>query len=175
MAHARAEAQTIESSSDNEGFVIKPSGRRFVAWGNNYAADLMARLAHDPARVEKDLAEIKAAGANVVRISPEMPAFFLGPNQIDPAALDRLRTFLHIAEKSGLYLHVTGLACYRINQRMAWYDAEDDEHRWETQALFWENIAKTCASSPSVFCYDLVNEPAAIGKARDGWYTAQKV
>ena len=171
--HVRADQQTIEVSPDKKGFVIAPSGKSFVPWGNNYALDIMDRLAHDPARVERDFAEMKAAGANVARIHPEMPAFFGGPNEIDPGAIERLRSLLGIAQKNGMYLHITGLACYRVKQRMAWYDAEDEAHRWNTQALFWENIAKACAASPGVFCYDLVNEPAANGKPSDGWYTGR--
>lgn len=172
-AQARGDQRTIEVSPDQKGFVIAPSGKRFVPWGNNYALDLMERLAHDPARVGRDFAEMKAAGANVARIHPEMPAFFSGPNQIDASAVKRLRSLLGIAEKNGMYLHITGLACYRIKQRMAWYDAEDEEHRWNTQALFWETLAKACADSPSVFCYDLVNEPAASAKPSEGWYTGR--
>ena len=166
----RADVQTIAVSPDKQGFLFAPSGKRFVAWGNNYALDLMERLAHDPGRIERDFAEMKAAGANVVRIHPEMPAFFAGPDQIDTSAIERLQSLLGIAQRHGLYLHITGLACYRMKGRMAWYDAQDQAHRWNTQALFWENIAKACAASPSVFCYDLVNEPAATGKPGDGWY-----
>lgn len=33
-----------------------------------------------------------------------------------------------------------------------------------------EAIARTCAVSPAVFAYDLVNEPVAAGKLADGWY-----
>ncbi len=96
--------------------------------------------------------------------------FFVGANQIDAGAVERFRTVLTIAEKTGLRLHITGLACYRIAQRMAWYDALDDEGRWKTQELFWETIAKACASSSAVFCYDLMNEPVSKGKRADGWY-----
>jgi hypothetical protein len=56
---------------------------------------------------------------------------------------------------------------------MAWYDSLDEEDRWRAQAFFWETIAHTCAESPAVFAYDLVNEPAAVGKLSDGWYTGK--
>ncbi len=78
LGRGRVEGETIGVSADKKGFVSEPSGERFVPWGNNYGGDLMERLAHDPARVERDFAEMKAAGANVVRISPEMPAVFCG-------------------------------------------------------------------------------------------------
>ena len=166
--------QAIKLSSDQKAFVRHPSGQPFIPWGHNYASiDLWERLEKDPARVEREFAEMKAAGTNVARVHPEMPAFFLGPDKIDPQAVAQLRKLLAIAEKSGIYLHITGLACYHINQRMAWYDALDNENRWKAQEFFWETLAATCAGSPAVFCYDLVNEPAAFAKRADGWYTGR--
>jgi hypothetical protein len=32
--------------------------------------------------------------------------------------------------------------------------------------MFWEAIARTCAGSPAVFCYDLMNEPVVPGGRR---------
>lgn len=68
---------------------------------------------------------------------------------------------------------ITGLACYKIDERIAWYDSMDEQDRWKTQSFFWETIARICAESPAVFAYDLVNEPAAAGKRIDGWYTGK--
>jgi endo-1,4-beta-mannosidase len=133
----------------------------------------MQRLAEDPARVEREFAAMKAAGTTVARVHPEMPAFFDGAGKANAEAIDRLRKLLAIAEKSGIYLKITGLACYKINSRMPWYDALDNESRWKAQESFWSTIAQTCAGSPAVFCYDLVNEPAAVGKREDGWYTGR--
>jgi hypothetical protein len=39
--------------------------------------------------------------------------------------------------------------------------------RWEVQALFWEAIAKNCAESPAIFCYDLMNEPILPGDKKE--------
>jgi endo-1,4-beta-mannosidase len=133
----------------------------------------MQRLAEEPARVEREFAAMKAAGTTVARVHPEMPAFFDGAGKANAEAIDRLRKLLAIAEKSGIYLKITGLACYKINSRMPWYDALDNESRWKAQESFWSTIAQTCAQSPAVFCYDLVNEPAAAGKREDGWYTGR--
>jgi len=80
---------------------------------------------------------------------------------------------LKVAEKHGIYLDITGLACYRKDQRAAWYDALGDADRWAAQARFWEAVSETCAKSPAVFCYDLVNEPIASGQRKDGWYTGE--
>jgi hypothetical protein len=166
--------ETVKVAPDKKGFVLSPSGERYIPWGHNYASvDLMERLAKDPARVEREFAEMKAAGTTVARIHPEMPQIMLGPDKADPKALEQLQKLLKIAEKTGIYLKITGLASYQIKDRMAWYDSLAEQDRWKTQAFFWETIARTCAESPAVFAYDLVNEPAAIGKREDGWYSGR--
>jgi len=163
--------ETVKIAPDKKGFVLHPSGDRYIPWGHNYASvDIMERLAKEPARVEREFAEMKAAGTNVARIHPEMPHILTGPDKVDPNALDRLKKLLKIAEDSGIHLKITGLACYKIKDRMAWYDSMDEQDRWKTQAFFWETIARTCAESAAVFAYDLVNEPGAVGKPADGWY-----
>jgi hypothetical protein len=163
--------ETVKIAPDQKGFILHPSGDRFVPWGHNYASvDIMERLASDSARVTREFAQMKAAGTTVARIHPEMPRILTGPAQADPHALDEFRKLLKIAEDSGIHLQITGLACYKIKDRMAWYDSMDEQDRWKTQAFFWETLARICAKSPAVFAYDLVNEPAAIGKRDDGWY-----
>ena len=166
--------EQVRCAPGNRGFVLHPSGARYIPWGHNYASvDIMARLASDPARVAREFAEMKAAGTTVARVHPEMPRILASRDEADPHALDLLGKLLEIAENSGVHLKITGLACYKIADRMAWYDAMDERDRWKTQAFFWETIARTCAASPAVFAYDLVNEPAAIGKPADGWYTGR--
>lgn len=165
------ELEMVKIAPDNKGFVLHPSGDRYIPWGHNYASvDIMERLANDPARVEREFSEMKAAGTTVVRVHPEMPRILLGPDKVDPHAIDLLRKLLEIAERSGIHLKITGLACYKIEDRMSWYDSMTEQDRWKTQAFFWETIARTCADSPAIFAYDLVNEPTAIGKPADGWY-----
>lgn len=163
--------ETVAIAPAGRGFVLHPSGDRYIPWGHNYApVDILARLASDPARVEREFAEMKAVGTTVVRIHPEMPRFLVGPSQVDPHALNELRKLLSIAENAGIHLMITGLACYTITDRMEWYDAMDEQDRWKVQAFFWETIAGVCAEHPAVFAYDLVNEPAAVGNRADGWY-----
>lgn len=166
--------ERIDVSPDKHGFVLRPSGERFVPWGHNYASvDILERIATDPERVARDFAEMAAAGTNVARVHPEMPRILIGPDTVNPQAISHLKQLLEIAEKSGIYLKITGLACYKIKDRMAWYDSLEESARWKTQAFYWETIARTCADSPAVFAYDLINEPAASGKREDGWYTGR--
>ncbi len=166
--------ETVKLAPDNQGFILFPSGGRFVPWGHNYASvDILERLAKDPERVVRDFAEMKAAGTTVARIHPELPLILAAPNKANPAAIDQLKKLLKIAEQAGIRLKITGLACYKIENRLAWYDSMDEADRWKTQAFFWETIAQACVASPAVFAYDLINEPTAFGNQTDGWYTGR--
>jgi hypothetical protein len=70
---------------------------------------------------------------------------------------------LDVAEDTGLYLDITGLGCYHKQDVPSWYDAMDEPARWAAQAAFWDAVAKTCAGSDAIFCYDLMNEPILPG------------
>lgn len=166
--------ETVKIAPDTKGFILHPSGERYIPWGHNYATvDILERLDKDPARVEREFLEMKAAGTCVARIHPEMPRILAGPDKVAPNAVDQLRKLLRIAEHSGIHLMITGLACYKIKDRMAWYDSMNDQDRWKTQAFFWETVARACAESPAVFAYDLVNEPGAVGTRDEGWYAGR--
>jgi hypothetical protein len=117
--------------------------------------------------VVEDFREMKALGANVVRIHLQFGRFMRSAQNPDPRNLAQLQRLLRLAEKTGLYLNLTGLGCYHKADVPAWYDALDEAGRWEAQAQFWEQIARVAASSPAVFCYDLMNEPVSPAGRRD--------
>lgn len=168
------EMEAIKISPDQKGFVYAESGNRFTPWGHNYASvDLLKRLDEDPERVAREFTEMKQAGTTVARIHPEFYRLLSGPMQTNPKGLDGLRRLVEIAERTGIYLKLTGLANYTIADRPGWYDSLSEEERWRAQAFFWETVASVCAKSPAIFAYDLVNEPASLGKPEDGWYTGR--
>lgn len=166
----------IRPSADGSHFVRAESGDRFVAWGVNYDHDDAGRLLEDywhdewPAVVE-DFAEIKDLGANVVRIHLQVAKFMDRPQEPNGASVKQLARLVSLAERTGLYLDVTGLGCYHKPDVPTWYDALSESERWDVQARFWEAIARTCAESPAVFCYDLMNEPILPGadKVETDW------
>ena len=165
----------VRVSDDARGF-ITDSGRPFTPWGFNYDHDEAGRLIEDYwtaewGKVVEDFREMKALGANVVRIHLQVGRFIEAPDRPNAAALDRLGKLLRLAEETGLYLDLTGLGCYHKEDVPAWYDPLDEEGRWSVQERFWEAVARRCTSSPAVFCYDLMNEPLVPGPRppRDGW------
>ncbi len=160
----------VKVSRDGKGFVLAFSGESFVPWGFNYDHDEDGRLLEDYweaewTKVEEDFGEMKELGANVVRVHLQFGKMMLDEERANADSLARFGQLLRLAERTGLYLDVTGLGCYHKQDVPAWYDALDEERRWAAQAAFWRAIARVGAKSPAVFCYDLMNEPLAPHKA----------
>ena len=170
----------IRPSNDGTHFIRAQSGDKFVAWGFNYDHDDAGRLLEDywnkewPTVVE-DFREMKALGANVVRIHLQTAKFMKSPQQPDETNLAQLARLVKLAEQTGLYLDITGLGCYHKKDVPKWYDAMDETQRWDTQAWFCEAVAKTCAKSPAIFCYNLMNEPILPGadKKETDWLAGE--
>lgn len=161
-------------SPDKTGFVLESSAKPFVPWGFNYDHDDAGRLIEDYwelewEAVEAHFGQMRELGANVVRIHLQLGKFMNGPNEPNKKALDRLSKLVGLAEQERLYLDLTGLGCYHKQDVPAWYDSLGEKARWDVQARFWRAVAATCAQSPAIFCYDLMNEPVVPGgKRRDG-------
>jgi len=165
-----AQLEPVRVSTDKTGLVTT-SGKKFVPWGFNYDHDANGRLIEDYWTDEWDLVkthfgQMKALGANVVRVHLQFGKFMRAADRPDAKALDRLGDLLKLAESTGLYLDLTGLGCYHKADVPAWYDALDERERWAAQAAFWEAVAGRCKDSPAVFCYDLMNEPVVPGGKR---------
>jgi hypothetical protein len=161
----------IQLSKDKTTFVRGSTGKKFVPWGFNYDHDDRGRLLEDfwdgewPA-VEKAFRDMRDLGANVVRIHLQFGRFVEGPDKPNAKAIDRLAKLLALAERTGLYIDLTGLGCYHKKDVPAWYDALSEDERWNEQVRFWDAVAGRCAKSPAVFCYDLMNEPVVPGGRR---------
>jgi hypothetical protein len=99
----------IRPSEDKTHFVGVTSGRRIVMWGVNYDHDDKGRLLEDYWNdqwdtVVADMHEIKALGANVVRIHLQLGRFMTTATQADKSNLERLGMLVRLAEETGLYL-----------------------------------------------------------------------
>ena len=165
------ELEWVSVSEDKRSFVLEKSGATFVPWGFNYDRDEKGRLLEgywdlEWHTVEQDFREMKQLGANVVRIHLQVGKFMKGPNEPNEASLAQLARLVSLAEKLRLYLDITGLGCYHKKDVPQWYDKLPEQRRWDVQARFWEAIAQRCANSPSIFCYDLMNEPVVGGRRK---------
>ena len=170
------ELEWIRVSTEGRRFVRSESNDTFRPWGLNYDHEGDGQLLEDywdekwPA-VESAFKEMKLLGANVVRIHLQFGRFMESPTEPRQHSLDQLARLIELAERTGLYIDLTGLGCYHKQDVPKWYDALSEESRWSAQAAFWEAVASTCSKSPAIFCYDLMNEPVVPGgdKNRDDW------
>jgi len=167
----RANLPRVCVALDRSGFALEPAGEVSRPWGVNYDHDDAGRLIEDYwidewSKVEEDFAQMKKLGANVVRIHLQFGRFMLSPKHPNHEALAQLGKLLAMAEREKLYLDLTGLGCYHKADVPAWYDALDEEGRWDAQARFWITVAEQCRVSPAVFCFDLMNEPVVPGGKR---------
>jgi hypothetical protein len=105
-------------------------------------------------------------GANVVRIHLQVGKFMDAAEKPNKKSLAQLGRLVKLAEETGLYLDLTGLGCYHKFDVPEWYDKLEERDRWNAQAQFWQSVAATCAESPAIFCYDLMNEPVVPGGKR---------
>lgn len=177
---ADAALSWIRVSDDGGHFVEDDGQTRFVAWGVNYDHNAAGELIEDyweddwPS-VEEDFGEMKALGVNVVRIHLQVGRFMKTAREPNERQLQHLARLAALAEATGLYLDVTGLGCYHKEDTPEWYDDLNESDRWDVQARFWEAVARRCADSPAIFCYDLMNEPVlpGRGKAETDWLTGE--
>ncbi|MGY8767747.1 MAG: cellulase family glycosylhydrolase [Pirellulales bacterium] len=167
----------LKVSPDKTHFVEANTGNKFVIWGVNYDHNdgglLLEDYWHDDWNaVVEDFQEIKALGCNVVRIHLQLGQTMKTAQEPDPSNLKQLAKLLKLAEETGLYLDLTGLACYHKQDVPDWYDGLSESDRWDVQCRFWKAIAGVYKDSPAVFCYDLMNEPVLAGKAGNNeWLT----
>lgn len=159
----------VAVAPNKHGFILIPSDRAFNPWGFNYGNH--GRLLEDFwvkhwSTVVRDFKNMKALGANVVRVHLQYGRFMRAPDKPNRTAFKMLARLLALARHVGLYLDLTGLGCYRVADVPKWYNAMNDRQRWAAQARFWKNVAATCAHHHVIFCYDLINEPLSSGSRR---------
>jgi hypothetical protein len=166
----------VRVSKDRRHFVFSNSNLRFIPWGFNYDHDRSDRLLETYWKAEwetvvGDFEEMKALGANTVRIHLQVSRFMQSAEELNQDSLELLGRLVRLAEVKGLYLDITGLGCYDKKDVPQWYNDLDEAGRSTVQARFWEAVARTCSDSPAVFCYDLMNEPVLSEDKKDRDWT----
>lgn len=158
----------IAVSRNGAGFRREGSNQRFILVGFNYDHNERGRALEDywtreRPKVVQDFREMKALGANVVRVHLQFGRLVKVPGCPKRPNLRRLDRLVRLAERLGLHLDLTGPGCYHRLDVPPWYDTLGERERWAAQVEFGEAVGRVCASSPAVFCYDLMNEPVVPG------------
>ena len=178
---ALAAPNWIAVDKTRTGFELTESGASFVPWGYNYFRDESYRLLEDYwngdgprgwAKLERDFREMKRLGANLVRLHIQFARFIDAPGKPNQENLARLTKVIDLADELGLYLDITGLGTYRLKDVPTWYRNANEKEHWAMQAEFWDAVARICANRPTVFAYNLMNEPlATASKQPPGQWT----
>jgi hypothetical protein len=113
----QAKLEFISISHDGRHFLTAGLGLKFTPWGCNYDHDRSGRLLEQYWEtkwdtVAQDFAEMKTLGANTVRIHLQVAHFMKSAREPNQESLQRLGQLVSVAERTGLYLDVTGLGCY---------------------------------------------------------------
>ncbi len=164
-------------SPDGKDFRLKGTDAPFYVWGVNYDHDRDGKLLEDYWHehwdaVVEDFGEIKALGANAVRIHLQLGKFMQSETEPNQESLQKLADLVQLAEEKRLYLNLTGLGCYHKQDVPPWYDELSEQDRWQVQARFWKAVANVAKDSPAIFCYDLMNEPVLTGGQGEGEWLA---
>jgi hypothetical protein len=167
----REPLERIGVSVDGGRFVTLPSQVEFRVRGFNYDHDRAGRLLEDYwneqwSEVENDFCEMQQLGANTVRVHLQFGRFMNSPTEPNRQSLAKFAALVQLAERTRLYLDVTGLGCYHKQDVPDWYDALSEADRWSAQATFWKAVVESARQSPAIFCWDLMNEPVVPGGQR---------
>lgn len=156
------------------------TGKPFIPWGVNYTNTNQLRLMDDNWQEDstwqiilEDFREMKALNLNVIRIHLQYNKFMLNTTTPNQASLNRLKELVAFAGIYGLYVDITGLCAYILEDSPAWYDALNEEGRWATQAICWKSIAQAVGNYSNVFVYNLMNEPVTPNKIVDTWVVGE--
>jgi hypothetical protein len=167
----RSALERVAVNEDKRTLLLQPSGRPFTPWGFNYDRDYRMRLIEDYwvdewDTVASDFREMKALGANIVRIHLSVSEFLEAPDKPNAKNVAQLRKLVKLCEEIGIDLDVTGLGMYRKEAAPAWYMQAGEPSRWAMQATFWSVVAEACGGSNAVAWFDLANEPVTPGEKR---------
>ena len=141
----------------------------FVPWGFNYDHDETGRLIEDYwddewAKVEARLRrDEEARGQRRPRPPAIRQVHGRPPTSRTPRRSTGSAKLLELAERTGLYLDLTGLGCYHKQDVPAWYDKLAETDRWDAQARFWEAVPARCAEEPGRL---LLRPDERAGRAR---------
>src|SRR3954451_15168301 len=92
--------EKIQLSPDHRHFILADSKKSFTPFGFNYLGRFgeltEESWATDWATVEKDFRDMRALGANVVRVHLQFSTYMKSATEADPAELARLRKMLDL-------------------------------------------------------------------------------
>jgi hypothetical protein len=174
---------TVKSFVTMEGLKLFANGSRFgldvsgteiIPFGYTYhqmdaaGAEVLRITRWNMDQFASDVDEMKQAGANTIRIRPQIGELMSGPATLDAAGVTRLLAVLDVLERKNVYVDIVGLADYAL-EPTTWYETLGEAQRHQAQEFFWTQIAAAVKASPAVFALNLINEPLVPATPQDSW------
>ena len=90
-------------------------------------------------------------------------------------SLELLGKLIRWAEEIGIYLDITGLACYRTADVPKWYDSLSQRDRWQVQGRFLVGDRRSGPPVRPSSATTFMNEPIVPGEKRPpgAWYSGK--
>lgn len=149
------------------GFFGAHTDTEFRCWGYQYENnDFWA----NQTTARNRLLEMREHQANTLRVHVPFGPYMTDATTPNETKFAQFERFLDQCEGYNVRLDVTGLNLYDPALRPAWLDALSESARWATFGVFWKRLAQSCAGSPAVVFYGLINEPAVPGGVVTEWY-----
>ena len=152
----------VRISSDGRGFVLSerpwhPIGCNYFDPHVGWAPKLWREF--DAGRVEEHFRIMRDLGVTVVRVFLTAQSFFPEPPKLEPEGLKKFDTLLAIARRYGIRVHPTGPDHWEGTPPWRQGDVFTDPKALDAQVAFWKAFAARYKNDPTIFAYDLLNEP----------------
>jgi hypothetical protein len=167
---ARHSGNFIRVSPDGWTFQESATGTQFVPLGCNYydpqtgwPPQVWSR--YDRKAVKKHFQMMEDLGLNAIRLWVQWSSFMPSRSAISRKTLDQCYEVLSFAQEAGIRVNLTGPEFWEGCPKWLEREKRDGYQHlisaayWEAHASFWEQLARHLADNPTVYGYDLVNEP----------------
>jgi hypothetical protein len=146
-----------------DGWRFTRAGAPWVPLGVNYdhiddRRSLAAYAQHLDA-IDRDFHDMQNMGFDAARLSVNFYEVVAGPDLANEDLLEILDEVVLDARRSRIALDLTGLALIDRARVPDWIPALDDGALRTQERFFWSTIAERYAHDPTIFAFDLQNEP----------------
>jgi hypothetical protein len=146
-----------------------PFGVNYYRPGTGWAPQVWKQFDADATR--RDFDQLRELGGNCVRVFLTFGSFYQEPGALAPEGVEKFDRFLELADAAGIYVHPTGPDHWEGVPEWMRTDHFADEDILQALEAFWTLLAGRCRGRPTIFAYDLLNEPTVRW---DGGFMARR-
>lgn len=172
-AAVHSKMELIVVSPDGQGFAERDSGRSYIPFGTNYydphtgwAPKIWRQF--DAEKVREHFRLMSKIGINCARVFLTAASFQPNAKTVDEQSLKKLDMLIKIARETGIRLILTGPDHWEGSPSYWRPDRFSGEKALRALEQFWKNVGQRYKGEPTIFAWDLLNEPHLPWFAK-GW------